>query len=335
MGGKPISCISVSAVAYPPAFFPLCDENSIGGVKFAGSSPTFSRQTTGLLVPLPSRNYLTFWGLLPLYQISWTGGTRYSAPSVGWRWLLAIHCLLQWSGVWGTLRAPLFSVSVYMLRTPYPPPTVPHPLPDVVSSYQIPTRRECLWVGGGSVLPISWAYHRLGRRGGVSYLPLESLPCSACGSAQSESWGWCMSALTPCRPPLETPLNRPPKGRISCIYWGMGGGGVGGLQLRDPNSPILGLLVCRQQPCRQVRRALWEPYLLPLSLLEGRSHPRNPLHESRLQLSASYSSSLINHPHRLIDVSAEFHPAKEARQHAQCRLEAGWPRWIQEPVIGI
>ena len=83
VGVKPSPRSSVSEVASPPYFLPLCDENSPGGVQLAVSPPKSPHQITGLLGKLPGRNDLAVWGTLPPSPRSWTGGPRSSVPSGG------------------------------------------------------------------------------------------------------------------------------------------------------------------------------------------------------------------------------------------------------------
>ena len=114
-----------------------------------------------------------------------------------------------------------------------------------------------------------------------------------------------------------------------------GGGEGGGLWLRAPNRPILGLALCRQRPHCQVCRSLLAPYPSPLYILEGGSHYCHSPLVSFLQVPKSHSTGLTRHPHCIIDFGTETHPIKEARHNLQCHLEAVRLWWIQESVIRI
>ena len=118
-----------------------------------------------------------------------------------------------------------FIAVVYMLVIPLPLlPVTPH-LPAVAASCPLPPVQSavvgwpllisshvqtCLWKGSG---------------GGGDYLTLESLSCTACGIARSESGGWCTSTPAPHIPPLGSSPTWMPAEMIPCRVWGIGWSG--------------------------------------------------------------------------------------------------------------
>ena len=83
VGGKSMSCLSVSEVAYPPTFSSPCGGRSPGAVQPAGLPPTSLLQITGLPETLTARSDLAFCGPLPPSPKSWKGNTSSSATYVG------------------------------------------------------------------------------------------------------------------------------------------------------------------------------------------------------------------------------------------------------------
>ena len=84
------------------------------------------------------------------------------------------------------------------------PPTDPTPPPGAVSYFHPHVCKDLVMGGGGSVLPKVLTCHRLGIRGGVGSLPLESLSFFSHGVAQSGYRGWYVSSPAPHIPPLDT-----------------------------------------------------------------------------------------------------------------------------------